>query len=145
MTKLVTHITGKTATLGAVISTMCCTVCFPAAASIGAALGLGALAPWEGLFFHILLPVFVAVALLANLSGWFGHRPWWRNLLGMLGPVLVLVARYPLWHYPWHNIVLYTGLIVMLGVAVWDLLSPVGRRCTAKLRRFAPGEKGTVA
>lgn len=130
MTRLVTYITGKSATLGAAISAMGCTVCFPAAASIGAALGLGVLAHWEGLFFHVLLPAFVAVALLANLIGWFTGRPWWRNLPGVLGPALVLVARYPLWQYHWHN-----------GVAISDLSWPAGRRCAVGWQRLAAAAK----
>lgn len=119
----------KVGALGGIVSAMGCTMCFPALASIGAALGLGFLSQWEGLFVHTLLPLFALIALTANVLGWFRHRQWHRCALGMLGPVLVLIALYPLWHSEARNLVLYTGLAVMLGVAAWDLLSPSHRRC----------------
>lgn len=138
MKNLITHVTGKSATLGTVVSAMGCVACFPALASIGAAIGLGVLAQWEGLFVRVLIPLFALVTLLANAFGWFNHRQWWRSALGMLGPVLVLLARYPFWHEGWRNAVLYAGLILMLGVAIWDLASPAARRCAARLHRLSP-------
>lgn len=119
----------KAGALGGLISAMGCAMCFPAIASIGAVLGLGFLSQWEKLFAHTLLPLFAAIALIANALGWFSHRQWHRSVLGMIGPALVLIAIYPLWHDSGRNAVLYLGLAVMLGVAVWDLFSPANRRC----------------
>ena len=45
---------------------MGCAACFPAIASFGAAIGLGFLSQYEGLFIGILLPMFAGIALLAN-------------------------------------------------------------------------------
>lgn len=129
MTNLLTRVVDKSATLGTVVSAMGCTLCFPALASIGAAIGLGFLAQWEGLFVSVLLPLLAAIVLLANALGWFSHRQWPRSAAGMIGPTLVLLARYPFWHYGWRNAVVYAGLIVMLSVAIWDLVSPARRRC----------------
>lgn len=119
----------KAGVLGGIVSAMGCAMCFPAIASIGAAIGLGFLSQWEKLFAHTLLPLFAVIALVANALGWFGHRQWHRSVLGMIGPILVLIALYLLWHSDSRNIVLYTGLAVMLGVAVWDFVSPANRRC----------------
>ncbi|MEC4361686.1 organomercurial transporter MerC [Klebsiella pneumoniae] len=87
---LMTRIADKTGALGSVVSAMGCAACFPALASFGAAIGLGFLSQYEGLFISRLLPLFAALAFLANALGWFSHRQWLRSLLGMIGPAIVL-------------------------------------------------------
>jgi len=119
-----TRIADKTGVIGSIVSTMGCAMCFPALASIGAAIGLGFLSQWESVFVHVLLPLFALIALLANALGWFSHRQWQRSALGMVGPILVLIGR-----YTFISGVLYAGLALMLAVAIWDLLSPAHRRC----------------
>jgi len=119
----------KSGALGAIVSTMGCAMCFPALASIGAALGLGFLSQWEGLFLNTLLPLFAWIALGANALGWLSHRQWHRSLAGMIGPAIVLLSLYPWFQYGWSTWTLYGGLALMLGVAIWDLVSPAHRRC----------------
>lgn len=85
----------KSGALGAIVSTMGCAMCFPALASIGAALGLGFLSQWEGLFINTLLPLFAWIALGANALGWLSHRQWHRSVAGMVGPAMVLLSLYP--------------------------------------------------
>ncbi|GLZ89353.1 hypothetical protein Pres01_54040 [Metapseudomonas resinovorans] len=46
----VTRIADKTGSLGVLVSAMGCALCFPALASLGAAIGLGFLSQWDGLF-----------------------------------------------------------------------------------------------
>lgn len=53
---LMTRIADKTGALGSVVSAMGCAACFPALASFGAAIGLGFLSQYEGLFISRLLP-----------------------------------------------------------------------------------------
>lgn len=115
--------------IGAIVSTMGCAMCFPAMASIGAALGLGFLSQWEGLFLNTLLPLFAWIALIANALGWLSHRQWHRSLIGMVGPTIVLLSMYPWFQYSWSTWTLYGGLALMLIVAIWDLVSPAHRRC----------------
>lgn len=122
----------KVGVIGSLVSTMSCAMCFPAAASLGAAIGLGFLAQWEPLFLEI-LPVFAVIVLVANGLGWFSHRQWHRTVLGLVGPILVLIGRYAftsgvLGHETARG-VLYTGLVVMVVFAVWDMVSPANRRC----------------
>lgn len=123
MLGLITKFLDTSGALGSLVAAMGCTACFPALASIGAALGLGFLAQWEGLFVNTLLPLFAAIALFANALGWLGHRQLHRSIIGMLGPGFVLLTLYPLWQYGWSTYLLYTGLAMMLVVAVWDLHS----------------------
>ena len=122
---LLTRIADKTGVLGSLVAGMGCATCFPALASIGAAIGLGFLAQWESLLVHVLLPLFALIALLANALGWFSHRQWQRSALGMIGPILVLIGR-----YTFSGVVLYVGLAWMVMAAIWDLVAPAHRRCS---------------
>jgi len=88
----VTRAADKAGLLGSIASAMGCASCFPAIASLGAAIGLGFLSQYEGLFIRILLPAFAGIALFANAIGWLNHRQLHRTVLGLIGPVLVLAA-----------------------------------------------------
>lgn len=74
--QLLTRFGDKISSLGALVSAMGCAMCFPAIASLGAAVGLGFLSQWEGLFVNTLLPLFAWIALVLNGLGWFSHRQW---------------------------------------------------------------------
>lgn len=126
----VTRVTDKAGALGSIVSAASCPACFPAIASLGAAAGLGFLSEFEGPFLTTLLPLFAAVALLANAAGWFSHRQWHRSLLGMIGPAIVLAAVLLFLGQWWTAGLLYVGLASMVGVSLWDLLSPATRRCS---------------
>ena len=129
--RLFARLGDKTGAIGVLVSAMGCSMCFPALASLGAAVGLGFLGQWEGLFLDTLMPVFAGVALLANALSWFAHRQIGRALLGMAGPAMVLATMYPLWNYAWSTYLLYAGIAMMLAVALWDLFAPAKRRCAA--------------
>ena len=128
---LVTRVADKAGALGSVVSAMGCAACFPAIASLGAAVGLGFLSEYEGFFISKLLPLFAAIALVANGLGWFSHRQWQRTLLGMVGPAMVLAAML-LFYGQWRTArLLDTGLAVMVSVSIWDLISSARRRSGA--------------
>jgi len=126
----VTRAADKAGLLGSIASAMGCASCFPAIASLGAAIGLGFLSQYEGLFIRILLPTFAGVALFANAIGWLNHRQWRRTALGLIGPVLVLAAVFVMRAYGERSgWLLYPGLAVMMAVSIWDLFSPAQRVC----------------
>ena len=127
--ELLGRVADKAGALGGVVSAMGCAACFPAIASLGAALGLGFLSEYEGLFLTRFLPLFAAIALVANALGWLSHRQWHRTLLGMVGPTMVLAAMLVFFGQWWTARLLYAGLAVMVGVSIWDLVSPARRRC----------------
>ncbi|XYJ12517.1 organomercurial transporter MerC [Telluria sp. B2] len=127
---LITRIGDKAGALGTVVSAMGCTACFPALASFGAAIGLGFLSQYEHLFITTLLPLFAALALLANTLGWWSHRQWQRTALGAIGPLLALLAAILMRFYGLPTApLLYVGLAFMVGVSIWDFVSPAHRRC----------------
>jgi len=136
---LTMRVADKTGVIGTIVGSFGCAACFPAAASIGAAIGLGFLGQWEGLFVRLLVPVFAIVALLANLAGWFSHRQWQRALTGSIGPVLALIGAFGLMGvfgmthgFLAANVArgtFYAGVIIMVLAASWDLIRPAGRHC----------------
>jgi mercuric ion transport protein len=136
-----TRTVDKAGALGTIVSAASCPACFPALASLGAAAGLGFLSEYEGLFITTLLPLFAAVALLANAVAWLNHRQWHRSLLGMLGPALVLAAMLLFFGRWWTAWLLYAGLAMMVGVSLWDLASPA-RRCSDAECAAAGGSRG---
>ncbi len=128
----ITRLFDKTGALGSLTAAMGCASCFPALGSLGAALGLGFLAQYEGIFINTLLPVFAAIALAANVSSGFSHKIWYRGLAGIAGPTMVLLTLYPLWTYHWSTYLLYVGIAMMLIVSIWDIISPPRKVCSSR-------------
>lgn len=111
--------------LGAILSTMGCASCFPAAATFGTTLGLGFLAAYEGLFINTLLPFFAILTLLIQIySGWM-YKNYVQLLIGISGPLMILATLYVFWTDNWSTYMLYTGLILMFLVSIWQWLIPV--------------------
>ncbi|MFJ4290666.1 organomercurial transporter MerC [Cupriavidus sp. NPDC089707] len=127
---LITRAANKAGALGSIVSAMGCASCFPAIASLGAAIGLGFLSQYEGLFIRVLLPAFAGIALLANATAWLSHRQWQRAALGLIGPLVALAAVYLTVGRP-SELLLYVGLAFMVGVSIWDFVSPAKRCGTA--------------
>ncbi|MFY0675718.1 MAG: organomercurial transporter MerC [Neptuniibacter sp.] len=122
-------LTEKIGALGAIVSAMGCASCFPVLGSLGAVLGLGVLAQFEGLFINTLLPIFATIALIAALASWWSHKRHFRGFLASAGPIMVLATLYLFWTASWSTYMFYIALFLMFVVAVWDLLSPPHRVC----------------
>ncbi len=114
---------------GAIVSAMGCAMCFPAIASLGGALGMGFLSQWEGVFINTLLPIFGWGVLVVNALGWFAHKQWFRSLLGMVGPSLLLLSLYPWFQYDWSTYVTYLSLVLMVAISIGDFIYPANKRC----------------
>ncbi|MFU0418136.1 MerC family mercury resistance protein, partial [Acinetobacter baumannii] len=85
-------------------------------------------------------PVFAGIALLANATAWLNHRQWQRTALGVAGPLLVLAAVYLT--YGWRGeALLYVGLTFMVGISIWDFVSPA-KRCSAPDTCELPAKRG---
>lgn len=138
MNNLFPRLADKTGVLGSVVGAMSCGACFPAIASLGAALGLGWLSEYEGMFITTLIPLFAGLALVVNALGWLRHRQWLRSVLGMIGPIIVLAATQLFMGNWWAENLLYTGLVMMVGVSLWDIFAPANRRCGPQACELAP-------
>ncbi len=114
----------KSGVFGTIIATLGCPACFPAIGAIAASLGLGFLVQFEGLFINTLLPLFVLLSLFSVVISFSRHRSFIRLLAGATGPIVVLLVLYPLWQYDWSTYLFYSGLLLMVSVAIWDIALP---------------------
>ena len=126
---LLTRLGDKSGSLGAVVAAMGCSLCFPAIASLGAAIGLGFLAQWEGFLLTRVLPAAAWLTLAVNFLAWFYHRQWYRALLGMIGPGAILLVLTFWFATPWRTDAIYVALGLMLLVSARDILHSAGRHC----------------
>lgn len=125
----------KASVVGVVIAAIGCAACFPALGSLGAALGLGFLSQYEGVFIRILLPLFALIALAANIISWRVHRSTLRGVLGVLGPLLVLAAVLVMRGMGIRSgFLLYPGLLLMISTSVWDLFAQRAVRAATRAR-----------
>ncbi|MFZ2651054.1 MAG: MerC family mercury resistance protein [Burkholderiaceae bacterium] len=114
----------KFGTGGALLAAIVCPICFPKLALVGALLGLGVLAPYEG-WFAAAAQVFLVIALIGHGMAYRRHRKPWIVLLAGVGVALVLGS---LWlHYV--EALVYVGLAAVLAATVWSAFAV--RRCTS--------------
>ena len=127
----ITRLFDKTGAIGVLVATMGCASCFPALGALGASMGLGFLAHYEGVFINTLLPVFAWIGLAANIFSFYFHRKIHRMLAGAAGPIMILLTMGPLWTYDWSTYLLYTGIGVMMAVSIWDIILPANNVCAS--------------
>ncbi len=123
----------KTGSVGAIVAAMGCASCFPALGALGASMGLGFLAHYEGLFINTLLPLFAGIVLVTNFISWWSHRVWWRTLIALVGPIMVLATFYLFWTDNWSTYMFYVGLVLMFVVSIWDIVSPPLKSCSSDI------------
>ncbi len=112
----------KFGTSGALLAAILCPICFPKLALVGALLGLGVLAPYEG-WFAAAAQVFLVVALLGHVVAYRRHRNRWIAALAGVGVALVLGS---LWLFYVETLV-YLGLAVVSAATIWSVFAM--RRC----------------
>ena len=83
----------KTGTVGAVVAALACPICFPKVALIGAAIGLGALAPFEG-YIAIGVQALFVLAFVGQVLAYPRHRNRWLLGLSVFSTALLFVAYY---------------------------------------------------
>jgi mercuric ion transport protein len=109
---------------GSLVAAAGCPACFPALAGISSALGLSFLSQWEGILVTRVLPIIALMVLIINILGYFSHRQWHRTLLGIVGPILVIIGAREM-----NQLFLFPGLAFMLGVSIWDIVASKNKRC----------------
>ncbi len=129
-----TRVGDKSGSLGAVIAAMGCSFCFPAIASLGAAIGLGFLAQWEGILLNKILPAAAILTLVVNVLGYFYHKQWYRSALGIIGPISILLILNFWFVTYWRTDAIYAALGLMVVVSIWDIFWPANRHCNTGIK-----------
>lgn len=127
--QIISKLADKVGSVGVLVAAMGCAACFPALASLGASIGLGFLSAYEGVFINKLLPLFAIIVLFSNLFAWVSHRDYIRLIWGLLGPLMVLATLYLFWTDNWSTYMFYTGIVLMLVISIWDIVSPPMKTC----------------
>ena len=125
----IVNITDKVGSIGAIVAAMGCASCFPLLGALGASIGFGFLAQFEGLFINELLPIFAVIVIVSNLIAWWSHRKLIRLLLSLLGPGMVLATLYLYWTANWSTTMFYAGLLLMLVVSIGNIVFPPQAHC----------------
>lgn len=127
--QIISKLADKVGSVGVLVAAMGCAACFPVLASLGASIGLGFLSVYEGVFINKLLPLFAIIVLFSNLFAWVSHRDYIRLIWGLLGPLMVLATLYLFWTDNWSTYMFYTGIVLMLVISIWDIVSPPMKTC----------------
>lgn len=108
--------------LGAIAAAAPC--CLPLLASVGASLGFGALARFQGPIVY-LLQVFVSLAVVGAFIGFRQHKKW--------GPLVVATASAGCIFYAYNiqlsQALVYSGLLGLVVAAVWNMIA--ARKCAS--------------
>jgi mercuric ion transport protein len=112
----------KLGTVGAVIAALACPICFPKLALIGAALGLGIFAPYEG-YIAIGVQALFLLALIGQLVAYRAHRNRWLVGLSICTTGLLFIAYYVV---P-SSVLLQIALAGLVGASVWQVVEM--KRC----------------
>ena len=120
----------KTGTVGAVIGALACPICFPKVALIGAAVGLGALAPFEGYIAMGVQALFI-LAFVGQMLAYPRHRNRWLLTLSALTTALMLVSYYAFS----SSLLLQISLALLVAASVWLVMET--RKC-ARCEATAP-------
>lgn len=101
------------------MTALACPVCWPLFAGVGGTLGLGILAPWEGIMMNYVFPPFVVVALIGTVLSYRNHRQVIPLILGVLSGSLILFGFY----VGWQLMLMYIGIFGLLAASVLSYLA----------------------
>jgi hypothetical protein len=104
--------------LGVLFAAVACPACFPLFAAISAAVGLGALGRFEGVFFY-LLQAFAVLSLIGLVASYRQHHRLAPLLTGAASVAALVYAFYDSFSYS----AVYGGLFGLLGATVWNRFS----------------------
>lgn len=121
----------RAGTLGAVVAAAACPVCFPKLALLGALLGFGVFAPYEG--------VLIVVVLILAGAAWAGHVAAYRRhrrralLAAATAATVLLYVGYFVAGSP---LLMQSSLVALAGASVWLALEL--RRCARCAQSVPP-------
>ena len=109
-------------TVGAVVAAAACPICFPKLALIGAVVGFGVFAPFEG-YIAIAVQVLLVFAFIGQILAFRLHHNRWLLALSAITTVLLFVGYYV---FP-SSILLQVALVGLVAASIW--LAVELRRC----------------
>jgi mercuric ion transport protein len=121
------------ATAGALIAALACPICFPKLALIGAALGLGVFAPYEG-YIALVVQLLFVLALIGQVVAYRAHRNRWLLGLAVVVTALLFVGYYVL---P-SSVLLQVALGGLVATSIWQIVEL--RRCARCSADLAGGQ-----
>ena len=118
----------KFGTVGVVLAAAACPLCFPKIALVGAAVGLGSLAPLEG-YTVIAVQLLFVLALVGHFLAFPRHRNRWLLALAVAATLLLFIAYYLFS----SSVLLQVSVAGLVGASAW-LAIELRRcaRCTAE-------------
>lgn len=106
----------KLGSLGVLLTALSCPVCWPLFASVGSALGLGILLPYEPILMNYAFPGFMGITLVGAVLAYRFHKQITPLIIGVISPLLALYGFY----VGWILILMYTGIF---GILISSILS----------------------
>lgn len=105
----------KFGAMGAFFAAAAAPCCFPLLATLGAALGLGALQAWRG-YMDYAIQGFVIISVVGNVLAFRQHRHVWLLAVGLASAATIFSAFY----ISYHVALIYAGLVSLVAVSVWN-------------------------
>ena len=106
----------KLGSIGTLFTALACPVCWPLFASAGSALGLGILAPYEGIMMVYVFPSVIVLSMIGAYLSFRFHKQLIPLGLGILSGVFALYGFY----VGWILILMYIGIF---GILLSSILS----------------------
>lgn len=120
------HYIERIGAAGTFITALACPACWPLFATLGSALGLGILLPWEGILMTYVFPALVVVSVIGSALSYRQHKKVIPTLIGIVSATLILIGFY----FGWILTLMYIGIFGLLASA---LLSHRAHREHSKL------------
>jgi len=108
----------QSASIGVLVTAMACPVCWPLFALVGSSLGLGILAPWEGILMNYVFPPLVVLGAVGSVVSFKSHRKVIPLVIGLLSATMILFGFY----VGWQLVLMYIGIFGMLLASVLSYL-----------------------
>ena len=112
----------KFGTVGAVVAAAACPICFPKVALVGAAVGFGALAPFEG-YIAVGVQILFVLAFVGQMLAFPRHRNRWLLALSAVTTAFLFAAYYLFS----SSILLQVSLAGLVVASIWLVVE--SRRC----------------
>lgn len=106
----------KLGAIGTLFTALACPVCWPLFAVAGSALGLGILAPYEGIMMVYVFPSVIVISMVGACLSYRFHKNFIPLGIGILSGVFALYGFY----VGWILILMYIGIF---GILISSILS----------------------